>query len=384
MHTTQATVARLIAIVLLAVMPLTAAAQDARGTISGTVVDASKSLVPGASVTATNIAMGTDVSAVTNADGFFQIPYLIPGAYKVTVELAGFKKWVRESVDVRVADRLELAGRARSWRHGRGSDRQRRDAAPRNRQRLARQRRRCPAHLRAADGARRSVQPDRPGRRRLLHRLGPPRSSLRADAHRRLRDGRHARQPQRPDHRRRAEHRHRERRRGHRVVRAAARHRPGVQGADGHLRRGDGQHRGRRDQPEHQGGQQLVLGHGLFREDAEGAVRQRLLRQRQQHSARRLHLQPLRRQRRRPHAAAGLRRPAADVLHVRLRRDPRGAAAQQRHADGADREDAHRRFLGAARARPAVPDLQPVHATGGRRAAASWRIRSPATSFRRA
>ena len=342
MHTTQATVARLIAIVLLAVMPLAAAAQDARGTISGTVVDASKSLVPGASVTATNIAMGTDVSAVTNADGFFQIPYLIPGAYKVTVELAGFKKWVRESVDVRVADRLELQVALEVGGTVEEVTVSADDAPPRNRQRLARQRRRFPAHLRAADGARRSVQPDRPGRRRLLHRLGPPRSSLRADAHRRLRDGRHARQPQRPDHRRRAEHRHRERRRGHRVVRAAARHRPGVQGADGHLRRGDGQHRGRRDQPEHQGGQQFVLGHGLFREDAEGAVRQRLLRQRQQHSARRLHLQPLRRQRRRTHAAAGLRRPAADVLHVRLRRDPRGAAAQQRHAHGAEREDAHR------------------------------------------
>ena len=71
-------------------------------------VDASKSVVPGASVTATNIAMGTAMSAVTNQDGFFQIPYLIPGAYKVTVELSGFKKWVRETVDVRVADRLEL------------------------------------------------------------------------------------------------------------------------------------------------------------------------------------------------------------------------------------------------------------------------------------
>ena len=49
---------------------------------------------------------------------------------------------------------------------------------------------------------------------------------------------------------------------------------------------------------------------------------------------------------------------------------PRGAAAQQRHADGADREDAHRRLLGAAGARAAVPDLQPVHAAGGRAAAA--------------
>src|SRR6185436_6248436 len=108
MYTRLVKVARVIVVGLLAAAPLTAAAQDARGTITGTVVDASKSLVPGASVTATNIAMGTSMSAVTNADGFFQIPYLIPGAYKVTVELSGFKKWVRETVDVRVADRLQL------------------------------------------------------------------------------------------------------------------------------------------------------------------------------------------------------------------------------------------------------------------------------------
>jgi hypothetical protein len=108
MHKKLVRLERLIAIALLVAAPLDAAAQDARGTISGTVVDASKSLVPGASVTATNIAMGTSMSAVTNQDGFFQIPYLIPGAYKVTVELSGFKKWVRETVDVRVADRLEL------------------------------------------------------------------------------------------------------------------------------------------------------------------------------------------------------------------------------------------------------------------------------------
>ena len=43
------------------------------------------------------------------------------------------------------------------------------------------------------------------------------------------------------------------------------------------------------------------------------------------------------------------------------------APAQQRHADGPDREDAQRRFLGAARARAAVSDLQPVHAAGDRR-----------------
>jgi hypothetical protein len=108
MHMTQASVARVIAVVLLALAPRLAAGQDARGTITGTVVDASRSVVPGATVSATNLAMGTTMTAVTNADGIFQIPYLIPGAYKVTVELPGFKKWVRETVDVRVADRLQL------------------------------------------------------------------------------------------------------------------------------------------------------------------------------------------------------------------------------------------------------------------------------------
>jgi hypothetical protein len=84
------------------------AAQDPRGTVAGTVRDASKAVVPGASVTVTNVAMGTRTSAVTNEDGLFEIPYLIPGAYEVTVELAGFKKYVREDVQLRIADRLQL------------------------------------------------------------------------------------------------------------------------------------------------------------------------------------------------------------------------------------------------------------------------------------
>ena len=97
-----------LALILAPAAPGWAAAQDARGTITGTIVDASKSVLPGASVTVTNIAMGTDASAVTSAEGFFQIPYLIPGAYRVAVELAGFKKYVREGVEVRIADRLQL------------------------------------------------------------------------------------------------------------------------------------------------------------------------------------------------------------------------------------------------------------------------------------
>ena len=83
-------------------------AQDARGTIAGIVRDPSRSVVGGATVTITNVEMGTSVTAVTTEGGFFEAPYLIPGAYTVTVELPGFKKFLRQGIQLRVADRLQL------------------------------------------------------------------------------------------------------------------------------------------------------------------------------------------------------------------------------------------------------------------------------------
>jgi hypothetical protein len=85
-----------------------AGAQEFRGTITGTVVDASGAVVPGATVTITNVARGTDVVVVTTDVGYFQAPYLIPGSYRITVELSGFKKLVREGIELRVDDRLQL------------------------------------------------------------------------------------------------------------------------------------------------------------------------------------------------------------------------------------------------------------------------------------
>jgi hypothetical protein len=93
--------------VVLAV-PSTAKAQEARGTITGTVADPSKGVPPGATVTVTNIAMSTDVTVQTNDVGYFEAPYLLPGAYRVTVEMQGFKRLVREGIDLRVGDRLQL------------------------------------------------------------------------------------------------------------------------------------------------------------------------------------------------------------------------------------------------------------------------------------
>lgn len=83
-------------------------AQEARGTISGLVTDTSRASVPGAAVKITNTAMGTTVTAQSNDTGLYQAPFLLPGAYQITVEVAGFKKYVREGILLRVNDSLEI------------------------------------------------------------------------------------------------------------------------------------------------------------------------------------------------------------------------------------------------------------------------------------
>src|SRR5262245_18976805 len=81
-------------------------AQEARGTINGKVRDANQAIVPGASVKIINVAMGTTVTVQTTDAGFYQAPYLLPGTYRITVEQAGFKKYVREKVTLRINETL--------------------------------------------------------------------------------------------------------------------------------------------------------------------------------------------------------------------------------------------------------------------------------------
>ncbi len=75
----------------LALMGLSAAAQDisTKGGISGTVVDSTGAVVPGATVTITG-PIGERV-VVTNSGGGYDVANLIPGKYTVKASLAGFK-----------------------------------------------------------------------------------------------------------------------------------------------------------------------------------------------------------------------------------------------------------------------------------------------------
>jgi hypothetical protein len=85
-----------------------AAAQQTRGTITGTVTDSAGAVVPDAAVTVTNTATNTSAATRTTGEGAYTVPFLLPGRYTVTVEAAGFKKLVRPEVEVNVGARLGL------------------------------------------------------------------------------------------------------------------------------------------------------------------------------------------------------------------------------------------------------------------------------------
>ncbi len=83
-------------------------AQDARGTISGRVLDASGSALPNTAVQVTNTATGVVTAARTNEAGNFTAPYLTPGVYTIRVEASGFKQFVQENVQVRTDENVQV------------------------------------------------------------------------------------------------------------------------------------------------------------------------------------------------------------------------------------------------------------------------------------
>src|SRR5262245_34952103 len=81
-------------------MAVMVGAQERFGSVTGTVIDASKAPVPGATVTVTNKGTGVQQVVVTGADGTYRVPDLDPGRYSVTIELQGFQKVVIDDVIV--------------------------------------------------------------------------------------------------------------------------------------------------------------------------------------------------------------------------------------------------------------------------------------------
>jgi hypothetical protein len=82
--------------------------QEFRASVSGQVTDSSGAIVPGADVVITSIERNTAFHALSNPAGRYVVEFLQPGHYTLTVEKAGFKKFVHPGLNLEAADHVAL------------------------------------------------------------------------------------------------------------------------------------------------------------------------------------------------------------------------------------------------------------------------------------
>jgi hypothetical protein len=92
----------------LILFPIAAFAQSDRGTMTGTLSDASGAVLPGVSIVATNVETGARYETVSTETGNYTLAQLPAGVYQLSADLAGFKRYVRQGIMVPVAQTLRL------------------------------------------------------------------------------------------------------------------------------------------------------------------------------------------------------------------------------------------------------------------------------------
>ena len=81
-----------------------------RGTITGTVTDASGAVVQGAAVTITDEATKVAVMTKSNGDGTYVSPGLTASTYSITIAKTGFKTYVVTSIDLHPTETVQVNG----------------------------------------------------------------------------------------------------------------------------------------------------------------------------------------------------------------------------------------------------------------------------------
>jgi hypothetical protein len=94
---------RFLSVVVVMVCSIVISGQTNKGGISGTVTDPNGAVVPGATVTITNVGTGQKVTTTTSDAGTFAAQSLEPVTYSVMVEAKGFKKALLDHVKVDTA-----------------------------------------------------------------------------------------------------------------------------------------------------------------------------------------------------------------------------------------------------------------------------------------
>lgn len=83
-------------------------AQVGTSTITGRVTDSTGAVSPNVAVSVVHKATNFAYSAVTNSEGLYRVSSLQPGAYRVTFEASGFKKGLRDDIELRTGDTLAV------------------------------------------------------------------------------------------------------------------------------------------------------------------------------------------------------------------------------------------------------------------------------------
>ncbi|MEO7143887.1 MAG: carboxypeptidase-like regulatory domain-containing protein, partial [Bryobacteraceae bacterium] len=78
------------------------------GSISGSVIDAGNAAIAGAQVEAKQTESGLTLRTVSSDAGLYVFPNVPVGHYTVTAEKTGFKRIVRENIEIRIAQRQAL------------------------------------------------------------------------------------------------------------------------------------------------------------------------------------------------------------------------------------------------------------------------------------
>jgi hypothetical protein len=93
-------------VVLMVTLPL--CAQIDNGNITGRVTDPADAVIAKAQVTVTQTEMNFTTTLATNDEGMYRAPNLRPGPYRIVVVAPGFKRFVRDSVELRINNTLEV------------------------------------------------------------------------------------------------------------------------------------------------------------------------------------------------------------------------------------------------------------------------------------
>lgn len=96
----------LVLLSLLVIAPI--GGQSPNGTISGLVVDSSGAVIVGAEILIANDATGLQYPGKTNGEGFYLVPNLPPGTYRLQVSRVGFKTLIKPDITLNVQDALAI------------------------------------------------------------------------------------------------------------------------------------------------------------------------------------------------------------------------------------------------------------------------------------